>query len=188
LNSIEKIKRKAFGNSIKRKTPICPFSPIQPSQVTRARLLRLTGGTHLSASVAPARSLPLSLPLSGGDSLSAPGSSRACPLPLAARWVRPISADHTFACSPLLARGPHLSASPSLTFCLRTPPWTRPRRMFPGHSPHVPDLLLSLHPLTHSPRPVALLSIPPRTPLSHYVRTRGAPPPSAVCSVTTVEP
>jgi hypothetical protein len=44
---------------------------------------------------------------------------------------------------PLLARGPHWSASSrSLTSRSRTPPWTRPRHAFLGHSPNAPDLLL----------------------------------------------
>jgi hypothetical protein len=135
------------------------------------RPLCLTCGTRLSGSAAPARSLPLSLSLPSGASLSAPVSLRVRWLPLAAQWVLSISADHPFACSPSLVRGPHLSASsPLLTSRPRTPPWTRPRCVFLGHSPHVPDLLVSPHPLAHSPRSVALLRRPPRTPLSHCAR------------------
>jgi hypothetical protein len=82
-----------------------------------------------------------------------------------------------------LAHGPHLSTtSPSLTSRPHTPPWTRPHRAFPGHSRHALDLLLSPCPLTHSPRSVALLCRPPRTPLSHCARAHGALPLSALTS------
>jgi hypothetical protein len=184
LNSIEKIKRKAFGNSRKIGKPnsahLAQSSPARP----RVRPLHLTGETRLSASATPALARALSpSPSAGGASLSAPIPSFARPLPLAARWVHPISVDCPFASLLSLAHRPHLpAASPSLTSRPRTPPWTHPRRAFLGHSPHAPDLLLSPHPLTHSPCLVALLCRPPRTPLSLCARARGAPPSSAVTS------
>ena len=184
MKSKEKEKKSIWKNPEKGKTNFGPLGPIQPSQAEHAAPDRWDP----PASVGRARALPPSLLLSGGASLSAPVSSCAHSLPLAARWVRSISTDRPFAWSPSLARGPHLSASsPSLTYGPRTPPWTRLRRAFPGHSPHALDLLLSPYPLAHSPCPVVLPCRPPRTPLSHYERTRGAPPPRVVRSAAAVE-
>jgi hypothetical protein len=103
LKSIEKIKRKAFRNSLeKEKTHFSLVGPIQPSQVACARPLRLTGGFHLSAT-AHALSLP---PLPSGAGLSASIPLHARSLPLSAWLVRSVSVDRPFACSPSLARGP----------------------------------------------------------------------------------
>jgi hypothetical protein len=49
--------------------------------------------------------------------------------------------------------------------------------------PHAPNLLLSQHPLAHSPRLVALFCRPPGTPLSHCACTRGALSSSSSCRV-----
>jgi hypothetical protein len=93
--------------------------------------------------------------------------------------ARSLSLPGGSALSALTARSRVRSRWPTDPACQTPPfpnlppltlPWTGTRHVFPGHSPHAPDLLLSPHPLTHSPCPVALLCIPPRSPLSLCAR------------------
>jgi hypothetical protein len=143
---------------------------------------------RVSATTVSTRSLPLSSPLPGGTGLSAPILSRTRPFSLAARWDHSISADRPFARSPLLARGPHLLAtSPSLTSHPRSQPWTRPRHVFPGHSPMRLTPFLEPAPTHSLPLLSCALNRPPRTSLSQCTCTRGAPLWSVVRFVAAVE-
>jgi hypothetical protein len=150
------------------------FNPVRPDPTQPVR-------GHVPASpdrwvpplslTAHVRARALSLPLSGGANLSALVHSRTRSLPLSARWSRSVSADRPFAYASSLASRPHLSAtSPSRTSRPCSPPWTRPRRAFPGHSPTRPTSFWSLHPLAHSPCSIAPQKTP-LAPLSHTVRT-----------------
>jgi hypothetical protein len=179
LNSMEKIKRKAFGNSRKIGKPnsvhLAQSSPTRP----RVRLLRLTGGTRLSTSATPARSPSLSLcrwgQLVDTDSFArAPAPSR---YPVGPPYQRGLPIREFVLAGP---RTPPVSHLPFPNLPPVHPAVDAPMSCVFRLLPHTFDLLLSPHPLTHSPRSVALLCRPPRTPLSHSVHTCGAPPSSAV--------
>jgi hypothetical protein len=96
--------------------------------------------------------------------LSAPVSSCAHSLPLAARWVRSVSTDRPFAWSPSLARGPHLSASS-------------------------PSLASNLHPVVDAPTSRVSRPLPPRArPPFEPVPTCSLPSPSSAPLQTPSHP
>jgi hypothetical protein len=168
----------------KRKTH---FSPAQPDQAARALASPDRWVPRVSDGPRPL-TRSLFLPLPNGAGLSAPISSRVHPFSLATRWVCPVSANRPLVSPLSLPRGPHLFAtSPSLTSRSRTPPWTRPCRAFPGHSPTRPTSFWSSHSLAHSLRSVMPRQTPPRSSLSHHAHTRGAPLWSDVCSMAIVD-
>jgi hypothetical protein len=142
----------------KRKTH---FSPAQPDQAARALASPDRWVPRVSDGPCPL-TRSLFLPLPNGAGLSAPISSRVHPFSLATRWVCPVSANRPLVSPLSLPRGPHLFAtSPSLTSRSRTPPWTRPCRAFPGHSPTRPTSFWSSHSLAHSLRSVMPRQTPP---------------------------
>jgi hypothetical protein len=161
LKSIEKIKRKAIRNYRKRENGFQPKQPIS-AQSSRARASPRWQPGPACQRRARAHASVHPLSLCPGAGLSTPVSLSACLFSIAARWVRPVSADRPFVSPLSLAHGPHLSTSSlSLTSRPRTPPWTRPSRVFPGHS-------LRTWPLsgarTHLLTPLAQLR-PQQTPL-----------------------
>jgi hypothetical protein len=170
LNSLEKIKRKAFQNSEKRKKiEFGPSSPVQPSQA------------NLSATDASSHSLPLSLPLPSGANLSVPVSFTHTPYslcltgPARQRWL-PVR-------SPALAD----LWVPPVGFVPPKPPAHDPpiavdsAQMTHAKAALVPTLAFSSCPIL----PLALLlphscTRSTLTLTSHRARTHGTPPPSAV--------
>jgi hypothetical protein len=132
---------------------------------------------------------PLSLPLPGGTSLSAPILLRTRPFSLDGRWILFVSADRPFARSPLLASVQLLSATtafPNLPPMLSAldAPTTRVSRPLP----HAPEPFSGAR--IHSLAPLAQLRPHPNTltlSLSHCVRARGASSWLAVRSLAAVE-
>jgi hypothetical protein len=136
----------------------------------------LTGGPHLSATIAHALSLPLSLPLHGGTILSSPIRPCTRPFSLATRWALYISVDRSFAHSPSLAYEPHLSATtpfPNLPPALSVVDAPTTRISWP--LPHALEPFSRAH--THSLAPLSQLRPQPNTlPLSRTTRAPWSSP------------
>jgi hypothetical protein len=133
----------------------------------RARLLRLTGGLHLSAAVlAPAGSLLLPLP--SGPCVSAPLLARPCACALSAQRAPTVGAsarcNSRTSVSP--SCGPHLLAPlPPLTSSPRARHGRAHVRAIPGHYPRAQPLLK-----------------PPSCPLYHFLHSQiASSPPSLMC-------